>query len=279
MSEQFKLTESQRIVGDTVADFMLYFARPFYWHAGAQRQDNQIEGGTAFIVQFGGRYIGITADHVIEAYLGALRQNPGLVCQLSSGRISPERNIIARSAALDIATFSISAVEVATYNANTIDCTGAWPPPEVAADETVSLAGYPEHMRVPTKPGHMDFPAWGALLQTEDVSDREIICTYDPKREFAAPWAPEGKPPLGYNLSGSSGGPVVLHKAMNGIHRMIPVGVVIQGPTGLAPGEQQPGDRSQLGEFAGFDRFRIRRLSCMREDGTIIDDASGGWLP
>jgi hypothetical protein len=103
LPEAIQFTERQRNIGDAIAAFMLYVARPFYWHNGASTGNPNVRGASAFILKFGDRFIGVTANHVLQAYLDAKAENPGLICQLSNGRVQPEENIIAQSAELDIA--------------------------------------------------------------------------------------------------------------------------------------------------------------------------------
>jgi hypothetical protein len=133
----------------------------------------------------------------------------------------------------------------------------------------MSIVGYPENLRREIAPGHVEFAAWGALAIADAITDREIITTYDPAREIVSPLAPDGLPPLGFNLSGCSGMPVILHKAVNGIQRFFPVGLILRGPTGAAPGGA-PDDRAALGDLGNFDRIHIRRLHYLQEDGTIL---------
>lgn len=277
MPEPVQFTKRQRNVSDTIATFMLYVARPFYWHNGASAQNRNLRGASAFILQFDDRFIGVTANHVLQEYLDAKASNPGLICQLANGRINPEQCIIAQSAELDIATFSLSPVQVPTFNGNVINCTGLWPPPDVEVGEAMSIVGYPEKLRRENAQGHTEFSAWGALGGADAVTDREIVSTYDPTREIAPQWAPEGLPPLGFNLSGCSGGPVILHKNVNGLQRFFPVGLIMRGPTGTAPG-CIPDDRAALGDLGSFDRIHIRRLHYLQEDGSIAQP-NIGWLP
>ena len=67
--------------------------RPFFW----QRQGRIINGASAFVLRFEERYVGVTADHVIEQYLLALDAYPSIGCQLGECSVSPERAIVARS--------------------------------------------------------------------------------------------------------------------------------------------------------------------------------------
>jgi hypothetical protein len=54
--------------------------------------------------------------------------------------------------------------------------------------------------------------------------------------------------PQFFVATSGSGGPVILHKVVNGIQRFFPVGVIIRGP-GRALDEAEAGDRSALGDF------------------------------
>jgi hypothetical protein len=120
-----------------------------------------MQGVSAFILQFENRFICVTANHVLQAYLDAKAENPRLICQLSNGRVSPEQSIIAQSAELDIATFSLSPLQVPTFNGNTLNCAASWPPPVVEVGQAMSIVGYPENMRRELAIGHMEFAAWG----------------------------------------------------------------------------------------------------------------------
>ena len=128
-----------------------------------------------------------------------------------------------------------------------------------------SLAGFPEIIRVVRPDRSADFNAYGALPAIEDVTDSEIIFTYEPRRDTRLHGP---KPPLGFNLSGCSGGPVLLHGMRRGLHRWFPVGLITGGPSGAGTGES-----------ASFDIIRARRIDCLRPDGTLEKSPSGGWLP
>jgi len=56
-------------------------------------------------------------------------------------------------------------------------------------------------------------------------------------------------------------------KHVKGLLRWFPVGLIYKGP-----GEQAEG------EFAGFDRIHVRRLTFLQPDGSI-SEPDQGWLP
>ena len=75
------------------------------------------------------------------------------------------------------------------------------------------------------KGGLVTSHAYQALGLVEHVTDQDIITIYDPEQSRGSP----ALPPLGFNMSGCSGGPAVLHYMRNGIHRMYPVGLIAGG--------------------------------------------------
>jgi hypothetical protein len=169
---------------------------------------------------------------------------------------------------IDIATFFISENELKEIEGTAIDCTGQWPPPEPARMRAISLAGFPESLRVTHPDRSADFLAYGGLPAIEDFTERDILLTYDPAREQRLAGLP--LPPLGLNMSGCSGGPALMHGERNGRHRWFPVGIMVAGPN------RDTGD--QRGEAQTFDMIRIRRLHFVRQDGTI-ERPVPGWLP
>jgi hypothetical protein len=105
--------------------------------------------------------------------------------------------------------------------------------------------------------------AWGALDFVEDYTDSEILIVYDPNKVIGAPTLP----PLGFNMSGCSGGPAFIHETGGGLHRWHPVGLIVEGP------------KFGEGDAAEFDMIRIRRTDCIGPDGRISRAVSSGWLP
>jgi len=135
----------------------------------------------------------------------------------------------------------------------------------VVRDASIQLIGYPENIRIiDSAERSVVFNAWGALDFIEDFNEREIILTYDPEKVVSAPT----KPPLGYNMSGCSGGPAIVHEIRSsGFHIWHPVGLIVGGP--------KCGER----DAAEFDIIRTRWIDCIQPDGHIERDPDTGWLP
>ena len=248
-----------------VSAYMLTVARPLFWHIGVPN-DGPLRGASTFILQFPARHVAVTADHVIAQYLDALASDRRTICQIGQCQVWPEAKLIARSAALDIATFEIDPAKLAEMGAVAFDCRSTWPPLEVCEGDTLTLAGYLDTRRHKIRRGYYEHEAWGGHGVADAVSDREIVTVYDPATTFASNDG-VAKPPLGFNMSGCSGGPVILVKVVKGLMRCVPAGFIFKGADGKAEGE-----------FASFDRIHIRKLHFIQPDGTIAESDTG-WLP
>jgi hypothetical protein len=223
------MTPQEQALHEEIASLTLRVARPLIWHDRTEGWPKLLHGGTCFFLRFERGIIGVTANHVISAYKSAAATNPNTVCQL---RNSPAFDlvgaIIARDAARDIATFAVSEAVLLHIEAIPLDCRGSWPPPEPQHLSLLSVCGFPESMRIPRADRSAEFLAWGALAAVECITPDEILITYDPAIVKPAVWAPT-LPELGFNLSGCSGGPVILHDNRNGLHRWFAVGLIAEG--------------------------------------------------
>jgi hypothetical protein len=263
--------EEPRAVRDEVAALTLKVARPLIWHDRTKGWPKRLDGATCFFLRFDEGVIGVTSNHVVSAFESALDANPSTVCQLrESPAFDLPAAIIARDAARDIATFAVSKALLSQIDAIALDCRESWPPPEPQRLWLLSACGFPESMRITKADRTAEFRAWGALAAVESVTRDEILITYDPARVKPAAWAPY-LPPLGFNLSGCSGGPVLVHGIRNGLLRWFPVGLIHEGPRG----------EKKQGLATEFDLIRLRRIDVIQPDGTIKPptEDSGGWLP
>jgi hypothetical protein len=260
-------TSDDQAMHDEVAALTLRIARPLIWHDRTQGWPKTIDGATCFFLRFEHGVVGVTADHVIRAYERAIAANKNLVCQLrSSPPFDLLLSIADRDEVRDIATFRVSEEILRQTEAIALDCRGSWSPPTPDHLRALSICGFPESMRTIRADRTAEFAAWGALAAVESITEREILITYDPARDQPSRWAPV-LPPVGLNLSGCSGGPVLMHGTRSGLHRWFPVALVVRGPT----------DQS-TGASAEFDMIRLRRIHVVRADGSIAKEDTG-WLP
>jgi hypothetical protein len=254
---------------EEVAEFTKQVACPLVWHDRREGWPKVLDGATCFFLRFEHGVVGVTALHVVRAFEDAAAANEKVVCQLrTSAPFDLTAAIIDRDEVRDVATFRVPESVLAQTGRVALDCCGAWPPPEPKSLRKLSICGFPESTRTTTADQIAEFRAWGALAVVEDFTDREILVTYEPAIVQPASWAP-AMPPLGFNMSGCSGGPVLMHGTRNGLHRWFPVGLIARGPK----------DEGCQGASAEFDMIRLRRIHVIRPDGTIEKEAAGGWLP
>jgi hypothetical protein len=252
-----------------IGNFTLRVCTPLYWHDRRVPFPKDIRGASCFILRFGGRLIGITAAHVLQAYRDDREENPALICQLRLMPFNLIDAIIDCDADLDIATFALSEEQLRQVEGVPIDCIGQWPPPAPTRMRAVSLAGFPEILRETYADRSALFAAYGGLSTIEDFSDREILLTFDPARDQSM-MNRLPLPPLGLNMSGCSGGPVLINGQRNGLLRWFPAGIIIGG--------SNRDSQDERGEAEAFDTIRVRRIHFVRENGTI-ERPSSGWLP
>jgi hypothetical protein len=258
---------------DEVAALTLRVARPLIWHDRTERWPKRLHGATCFFLRFEQGMVGVTANHVISSYESAVASNPNTVCQLrNSPTFDLSATIIGRDAARDIATFAVSDALVSQIDAIPLDCRGSWPPPEPKKLWPLSACGFPEaeSMRIAKPDRAGEFLAWGSLAVVEYVTPDEILITYGPTIAKPSTWAPN-LPPIGFNMSGCSGGPVLAHGTRNGLHRWFAVALIAAGPTG----------EKKQGMSTEFDMIRLRRIDIIQADGTIRHHTAEdtGWLP
>jgi hypothetical protein len=234
-------------------------ARPLIWHDAREPWPKHLTGGTCFILRFDTGLIGVTAEHVIGAFEKAKILNNDTVCLLRTVPYDLTNAIIDRNVDLDIATFSVAEDELIRSEAIAIDCRSEWPPSVPDKGRELSLAGFPEHLKKASPHYRIQFRAYVHLARVEDVTDRDIIAIYDPQRgDTRSRKAPEF-PDVGANLSGCSGGPVLMHAERNGLHGWVPVGLIVGGPGALSDGE-----------LSNVDIFRFRHIHFVKIDGSIF---------
>lgn len=248
--EQVKFNEQ-------IAQLTLKVARPLVWHNLREDWPKRLFGGTCCILRFEAGLIGVTADHVIGGFEEANVPGEKIVCLLRTVPFDLPTAIIDRDATLDIATFRITEEQLIASEGVAVDCRLHWPPPEPAMGTALSLAGFPEALKQPALIVNMEFRAYVSQVFVQDVSEREILVTYEPDRDIRVLAAPE-LPDLGANLSGCSGGPALMHIQQGGLHQWFVVGIIISG-SGDAP----------KGAMKEFDIIRVRRVKSIRQDGII----------
>ena len=258
-------SSEELVLYERVAALTLKSARPLIWHDVRAPWPKRLLGGTCFILRFDAGLIGVTAAHVVEAFEEVVRRNPNVVSLLRTVCFDLTSALIDRDESLDIATFSVTEDQLIESEAMAIDCRSQWPPPAPDRGRELSVGGFPEELVKPSVHDHIGFRGYVSMTRVEDITERDIICTYEPERDFRIVAAPEF-PNLGANLSGCSGGPVLMHVERNGLYRWFPAGVVVRGPRA-----------SESAVPREYDMYQFRRIHFVEADGSLRRQR--GWLP
>lgn len=207
MSAPYIATSEERVLHQRVSDLTLRVARPLVRYNDREPWPKSLPGGTCFILRFDKGLIGVTADHVIAAFEDDKRKCVGTRCLLRMVPFDLLGAVLARDADLDIATFAVTDDDLAGSEAVALDCRSmSWPPPVPNQGDPVSFGGFPGEIARQSLHFNVEFGAFVSLTMIQDVTQRDIIVTYEPARDsriVAEPKLPE----LGANLSGCSGGP------------------------------------------------------------------------
>jgi len=239
---------------DDVGRLTMQVARPLLWHDLKVPWPKRLNGGSCFVLRFDAGLIGITADHVIKAYEQVRNQMREPICLLRTVRLNLMEALIDRDSKLDLATFRVTEAQLSDSEALAIDCREEWPPPIPDRGREISFGGYPEELKKAYAADQVEFRFAAHLAHIQDVTDRNIVATYDPARDSRVRAAPE-MPDLGANWSGCSGGPVLMHFERAGRHRIFAIGAIVEGP-----------GKSAEGALGDFDRFLFRRLHYVNLD-------------
>ena len=247
------MTKTDRASGEDIAAMAARQARPIWWR---DAEGAKTCGATCFFLRSPSRPIGVTAAHVVRSFEAAKAGKAPPVCRIGLAPFDLEGALIDIDDGLDVATFAISESALAASGIVPFDAPSRLQAVEPGA--VVQLIGYPESSRMIEPSDHSaGFRPWSALASVEDVTERQIIVAYDPRKAFPA----LGEPPLGYEMSGCSGGPAIVCADRGGAQCRRPVGLITRGPR---LGER---DVAELGvvRLARIDRIgpdgRIRRAS------------------
>lgn len=254
MGEMIRAEDLGKEFLNRVSATTLELCAPLYWHDRTVSWPKPVTGASSFVLKFHARLVAVTAAHVFRAYQTQLAGNSNLVCQLRLFPFNLSTRLIDIDDDLDIATFHCSEPELNCIPGFAVDCRFQWPPPVPECGRGLSLAGFPELIRQVYSDGSGMFQAYGGLPAVEAISDRQIIITYDPARDQPL-MAGVPAPPQGFDMSGCSGGIVLLPEIKDGRCRLHAVGLIAGG--------------SRPDQGLATDTILIRRIHRVQPDGTL----------
>lgn len=232
------------------------YAHPLFWALRGDECLWKIEAnGTAFALDCGKRPFLVTAAHVYEGYLADLeRYGERVFGSLGSIPFRMEKRLIAclGSKTLDVATFEVTAEEIAESGKNVlVGGQTSWPPDPVREGEGVLFAGFPGSERIEQQADmECNFGLYSAITPVSSVSERHFGCAFD-RSEWLDTMG-HGIPEEGYDLGGISGCPVLALKES-------PEGVISWSLAGVGYNAT-----SALGEI-----FLAHHARAINPDGTL----------
>jgi hypothetical protein len=165
--------------------------------------------GSMFFLDCGRGPFAVTAGHVFEQFVEDRAQRRVRGCQIGNVGFSPEERLIAwgKDIGVDIATFRVTPQEIAAAGKKVVRGTdGAWPPPPNAG-EVIYFGGFPGGERDRIKAGEFSFGLHSAMVPLTDFTDHQLCCSL--ARSYWVDVRGLGVPPVGYDLGGVSGGPML----------------------------------------------------------------------
>ncbi len=187
----------------------LQFAVPLWRVFQDDEEKLGLRNGSAFLVDYGSGIFAVTAAHVFEGYCQTKKIARAICCQLGCVPFDPEAQLISCRDDLDIATFRISAPDAKQID-KAIVTPGPpiWEPLTPTEGNFAFFAGFPAQTRGMTSDGNFTTAPYFATAPITSVTDRQIKCLFD--REKMIDFSGSGLPPLGYDIGGVSGGPLLM---------------------------------------------------------------------
>ncbi|MGB4057259.1 MAG: hypothetical protein WBK77_04165 [Alphaproteobacteria bacterium] len=264
-NHQIDEAEVRRIMtaglGRAELEFATSVCTPLFWVMREENGSVRVRNGTAFFLDAGEEVFAVTAAHVLTGLEEDRLAHTVLAVQL--GDLAVDFNgahaVIDRSEQLDIATFRITAAEVAAIGKTVlIGSQAAWPPAPPQQGRGVYFSGFAGADTLWHSEDEISFAAAPGSGVADMVGRRDIGTVFN--RENWIDVMGLGLPPERYNFGGISGGPMLSVIERHGIRSWALAGVIYEGPNPST-------DEGHA--IAGFETIRARRAHFIRPDGRL----------
>lgn len=237
-------------LGDCYRKVLIECCVPIYWFKPDSKKFRIKHSATVTIVRTPKKLLGITAAHVLEAYLADAKEG-SVRLQLGNEVVDNFRDrIINISRDLDIATFSMDDQLLLRLGKTALS---KWPPQPPSQDKGIMIAGFPEIERHESETLEVNFGLFTAIGVARSITGKQITWLMERERRVTT------LPPKS-NLSGISGGPLIsFFESENFISHHCLSGIVIEQPN-----HQDNEDMSSI------ERLIAIRADCIADTGNII---------
>lgn len=233
-------------LGDVYRNILRKSCVPIYWFDLEQEDWRILHNGTLTLVQTEQRLLGVTAEHVVAAYLRD-RKSMQVRLQFMNAPVE-DLEVTDKSERLDIATIAITPDLLRQLGKDVMPL-GGWPPSAPEEGRGIMLAGFPDIERRETKNFEVNFGLFTAVGIARRVTDEQI--TWAVERDFMI----DPQPPRGYELGGISGGPLIgWFETANHVVYYRLSGIISQA-------------------HASLENIVAKRADFIRDDGTIREPA------
>jgi hypothetical protein len=251
-------------LGKAELEFIASITAPIFWMLRDDHGNEQIKGGSAFILDTGAEVFAVTAAHVVVECFEDSKLSNLVQCMIgSNGGLSIPLHlgdhVIDAHAGIDIATFRLSRKQIERIGKTPL--TGfqkQWPPTLPRVGRGVTYCGFPGISRVLLARRKISFgcmPMGGIITSAHETRisiqvERENLMRVLGNEEF----------PEDFNFGGISGGPLLTIVQTPTIRSWMPAGVVIQGPNPSGNPDES---------ISGLEIISARPVHFINPDGTL----------
>ncbi len=166
-----------------------------------------LNSASCFLLNLEERVFLATAEHVFEETEKRLKGDPTLKWQVGQLVIDPRERISFREPKTDCLFLWLRRTEVALTGLPILSAAAGWPPPKLKPGDYVAVAGFPAYMRERLSTAAIQFDCMTAIYRVTTVGPAYCVCQWERKEYLNL--LGSGVPPVGTELGGMSGGPVL----------------------------------------------------------------------
>lgn len=230
------------------------YSAPLAWIYAENRLPVIPSNGSAFLLDCGYGPFLVTAAHVYAGFKTALAAHSDAKAIVGETIIPLDERLIATDRAHDVATFRVTAEEVASlHRYGKVPLTGSqvsWPPEPPLVDHGVFFVGFPGDQRrllsYTRGKVHVEFGAYTALAAASSVSATGISLLFEHEQTFDS--GLRLLMPTRDNMGGCSGAPILTFVEERGLFTWRLGGVVNEAVDGV---------------------IKAARADCLNSDGSI----------